>query len=206
MGSSVGQLKGKLGLRFSIPGSGVSISIVKHSSELLILGMALSSAFQTLSMFFSLSIQCFSEAEKSYESSWSLWYFLKCDEGPKATKSWASTLAKWCCLPWGGGGGSCSEREGKQWSELQPIFQVALILCNYFLVFYQQIKVVKFSYMWTINNFSFCREEMGEVIKSSTFSSGANDKLKWWGRIHLAIKIFLTVACFAWFYGRLPGM
>jgi len=42
-----------------------------------------------------------------------------------------------------------------------------------------QIKVVKFSYMWTINNFSFCREEMGEVIKSSTFSSGANDKLKW---------------------------
>ncbi|KAF3853587.1 hypothetical protein F7725_014275 [Dissostichus mawsoni] len=45
---------------------------------------------------------------------------------------------------------------------------------------YTQIKVVKFSYMWTINNFSFCREEMGEVIKSSTFSSGANDKLKWW--------------------------
>lgn len=47
-------------------------------------------------------------------------------------------------------------------------------------VFLGQIKVVKFSYMWTINNFSFCREEMGEVIKSSTFSSGANDKLKWW--------------------------
>ena len=42
-----------------------------------------------------------------------------------------------------------------------------------------QVKVVKFSYMWTINNFSFCREEMGEVIKSSTFSAGANDKLKW---------------------------
>jgi hypothetical protein len=33
--------------------------------------------------------------------------------------------------------------------------------------------------MWTINNFSFCREEMGEVLKSSTFSAGANDKLKW---------------------------
>ena len=44
----------------------------------------------------------------------------------------------------------------------------------------QQVKVVKFSYMWTINNFSFCREEMGEVLKSSTFSAGANDKLKWW--------------------------
>lgn len=64
-------------------------------------------------------------------------------------------------------------------SDLQPVFQVAHFLYNYFLVFYQQIKVVKFSYMWTINNFSFCREEMGEVIKSSTFSSGANDKLKW---------------------------
>jgi speckle-type POZ protein len=44
---------------------------------------------------------------------------------------------------------------------------------------YTQVKVVKFSYMWTINNFSFCREEMGEVLKSSTFSAGANDKLKW---------------------------
>ncbi|NXC16959.1 SPOPL protein, partial [Corythaeola cristata] len=43
---------------------------------------------------------------------------------------------------------------------------------------YTQVKVVKFSYMWTINNFSFCREEMGEVLKSSTFSSGPNDKMK----------------------------
>jgi len=34
--------------------------------------------------------------------------------------------------------------------------------------------------MWTINNFSFCREEMGEVLKSSTFSAGASDKLKWY--------------------------
>jgi len=42
-----------------------------------------------------------------------------------------------------------------------------------------QVKVVKFSYMWTISNFSFCREEMGEVLKSSSFSAGANDKLKW---------------------------
>uniref|UniRef100_A0AAQ4PIH7 Uncharacterized protein n=1 Tax=Gasterosteus aculeatus aculeatus TaxID=481459 RepID=A0AAQ4PIH7_GASAC len=33
-----------------------------------------------------------------------------------------------------------------------------------------EIKVVKFSYTWTINNFSFCREV--------TFSFGANDKLK----------------------------
>ncbi|KAH7731639.1 speckle-type poz protein [Aphelenchoides avenae] len=47
-----------------------------------------------------------------------------------------------------------------------------------------QVKVVKFNYMWTINNFSFCREEMGEVLKSSTFSAGANDKLKWCLRIN----------------------
>jgi len=49
---------------------------------------------------------------------------------------------------------------------------------------YTQVKVVKFSYMWTINNFSFCREEMGEVLKSSTFSSGANDKMKWCLRVN----------------------
>lgn len=47
-----------------------------------------------------------------------------------------------------------------------------------------QIKVIKFSYMWTISNFSFCREEMGEVLKSSTFSAGSNDKLKWLLRIN----------------------
>ncbi|KIH58947.1 MATH domain protein [Ancylostoma duodenale] len=46
------------------------------------------------------------------------------------------------------------------------------------------VKVVKFNYMWTINNFSFCREEMGEVLKSSTFSAGASDKLKWCLRIN----------------------
>lgn len=49
---------------------------------------------------------------------------------------------------------------------------------------YTQVKVVKFSYMWTINNFSFCREEMGEVLKSSSFSAGANDKLKWCLRVN----------------------
>lgn len=43
---------------------------------------------------------------------------------------------------------------------------------------------MKFSYMWTINNFSFCREEMGEVVRSSTFSSGPNDKMKWCLRVN----------------------
>ena len=41
-------------------------------------------------------------------------------------------------------------------------------------------RVIKFSYMWTIDNFSYCREEIGEVLKSSTFSSGPEDNLKWW--------------------------
>ncbi|WAR05495.1 RDX-like protein [Mya arenaria] len=41
---------------------------------------------------------------------------------------------------------------------------------------YTQVKVVKFSYIWTINNFSFCREEMGEVLKSSTFSAVSCNK------------------------------
>ncbi|MEE6489127.1 hypothetical protein FKM82_015496 [Ascaphus truei] len=49
---------------------------------------------------------------------------------------------------------------------------------------YTQVIVVKFSYMWIINNFSFCREEMGEVLKSSTFSSGPNDKMKWCLRVN----------------------
>jgi speckle-type POZ protein len=49
---------------------------------------------------------------------------------------------------------------------------------------YTQVKVIKFSYVWTINNFSFCREEVGETLKSSTFSAGANDKLKWCLRVN----------------------
>ncbi|EPQ11801.1 Speckle-type POZ protein B [Myotis brandtii] len=47
-----------------------------------------------------------------------------------------------------------------------------------------EIKVVKFSHMWTIGNFSFCRQEVGEVIQSSTFSSEANDELKWCLRVY----------------------
>lgn len=43
-----------------------------------------------------------------------------------------------------------------------------------------QVRVSKLRYVWTISNFSFCREELGEVVKSSVFSSGPNDKLKWY--------------------------
>ena len=59
---------------------------------------------------------------------------------------------------------------------------------------YTQIKVIKFSYMWTINNFSFCREEMGETLKSSTFSAGANDKMKWYLIISCMMYLY-TVMC-----------
>ena len=44
---------------------------------------------------------------------------------------------------------------------------------------YTHVKVIKFSYMWTIDNFSFCREEVGEALRSSPFSSGHDDTLKW---------------------------
>ncbi|VDL95016.1 unnamed protein product [Schistocephalus solidus] len=47
-----------------------------------------------------------------------------------------------------------------------------------------QVRVTKLRYIWTISNFSFCREELGEVVKSSVFSSGQNDKLKWCLRIN----------------------
>lgn len=49
---------------------------------------------------------------------------------------------------------------------------------------FTQVKVIKFSYVWTINNFSFCREEVGETLKSSTFWAGSNDKLKWCLRVN----------------------
>ena len=45
--------------------------------------------------------------------------------------------------------------------------------------------VQKFSYRWKIQNFSFCREEMGEVMKSSHFSTdNPNEKLKWCLRVN----------------------
>lgn len=65
--------------------------------------------------------------------------------------------------------------------ELQSV--VRIVMQSFIFCF--QVKVVKFSYIWTISNFSFCREEMGEVLKSSSFSAGANDKLKWWETYHL---------------------
>lgn len=49
---------------------------------------------------------------------------------------------------------------------------------------FTQVKIIKFSYVWSINNFSFCREEVGETLKSSTFSAGSNDKLKWCLRVN----------------------
>lgn len=48
-----------------------------------------------------------------------------------------------------------------------------------------KVDVQKFSYKWKIQNFSFCREEMGEVMKSSHFSTdNPNEKLKWCLRVN----------------------
>ena len=56
--------------------------------------------------------------------------------------------------------------------------------------FFIQVNVQKFSYMWTIHNFSFCREEMGEVLKSSHFSADKSDKLKWCLRVNPKVLYF----------------
>ncbi|XP_038196012.1 speckle-type POZ protein-like [Arvicola amphibius] len=49
-----------------------------------------------------------------------------------------------------------------------------------------QIRVEKFSLRWTISNFSSCLDGIvGNDIKSSTFSPGANDKQKWYLKAHV---------------------
>ncbi|XP_041493784.1 speckle-type POZ protein-like [Microtus oregoni] len=51
---------------------------------------------------------------------------------------------------------------------------------------YTQITVKRFSYRWTISNFSFCLEgNLGNDIASPTFSPGANDKYKWIMKLYL---------------------
>lgn len=47
------------------------------------------------------------------------------------------------------------------------------------------VNVAKFSYMWTISNFSYCRDDYGElgVLKSSLFS-GQDDSNKWRLRVN----------------------
>ena len=51
---------------------------------------------------------------------------------------------------------------------------------------YTQIRVKKFSYRWTISNFSFSLEgNLGNHIASPTFSPGANDEQKWIMKLYL---------------------
>lgn len=45
------------------------------------------------------------------------------------------------------------------------------------------MNIIKFNYIWTIHNFSCFQDEMTE-LKSSTFGSASNDKLKWCLRIN----------------------
>ena len=46
------------------------------------------------------------------------------------------------------------------------------------------VKVIKFSFNWTIHHFSFCREELGEALKSSPFSANGTEKFKWCLRLN----------------------
>nr|XP_048281400.1 speckle-type POZ protein-like [Myodes glareolus] len=51
---------------------------------------------------------------------------------------------------------------------------------------YTQIRVKKFSFRWTISNFSLCLDGIvGEDITSPTFSPEANDKQKWYLKVNL---------------------
>ena len=63
---------------------------------------------------------------------------------------------------------------------LGPRLEIGLI---HIILHVLQVKVVKFSYMWTISNFSYTREDLGEVLKSSTFSA-KDDKMKWCLRVN----------------------
>lgn len=42
-----------------------------------------------------------------------------------------------------------------------------------------QVNVTKFSFTWTLSNFSFCREGTGEHLESSTFPTGLQDTGTW---------------------------
>ena len=41
------------------------------------------------------------------------------------------------------------------------------------------MKIVEFKFTWTINNFSFCKEETGDDLESAIFSAGSDEELKW---------------------------
>ena len=59
---------------------------------------------------------------------------------------------------------------------------------------YTHVQVIKFSYMWTIDNFSFCREDIGEGLKSSPFSYGHDDNLKWFVNLPQVLNMFIPGA------------
>ncbi|XP_065920429.1 speckle-type POZ protein-like isoform X2 [Dysidea avara] len=46
------------------------------------------------------------------------------------------------------------------------------------------LNVIKFSHIWTIDNFSYCREDMGDAIKSCTFTSEQDPSLMWCLRVN----------------------
>lgn len=137
-----------------------------------------------LVVLFSATHQCFKKRSE--------WYLDVCDVTGSHPSSPRGDV-KWTCgrelvlhagieITWFLAGGPGSSQFSDSLSHLLHVGRHWLPVASSFLwlfFFFEKVKVVKFSYMWTINNFSFCREEMGEVLKSSTFSSGPNDKMKW---------------------------
>lgn len=60
------------------------------------------------------------------------------------------------------------------------------------------IKLVHFSFIWTIKNFSFCDEAVGEALRSANFSTDSSNKLKWCLEVYpkgktLNLKEYLSV-------------
>ena len=65
-----------------------------------------------------------------------------------------------------------------------------------------KMRVDRYTYLWKINNFSYCREETGETLKSSSFTTGP-DKLQWYGIVLMRETIdhpnFITLQrCIEW--------
>ena len=53
------------------------------------------------------------------------------------------------------------------------------------------LKVIKFSYIWVIENYSFCKRENGEGLRSSVFSSDQDDSMKWYVGKYYSILVCL---------------
>ena len=50
--------------------------------------------------------------------------------------------------------------------------------------YYTQIEVERYTFTWTIYNFSFCTQKTGQFLRSAIFSTGRDGKYKWRLRLY----------------------